>query len=116
MEEMKDRLKALRKALGLKQREIAEKLGVRVGNVGDWESGRSIPSTRIYQLCHEYNVRREWLERGEGEMFEEKEERKLSEFSDRDIYLESMRRVYDTLPESAKIAFADFCRELRDDQ
>ncbi|MBR0225295.1 MAG: helix-turn-helix transcriptional regulator [Thermoguttaceae bacterium] len=71
MSEMKDRLKELRKALGLKQREIAEKLGVRVSAVGDWEVGRyPIPRARIYQLCHEYNVRREWLERGEGEMFQ----------------------------------------------
>ena len=68
---MKDRLKALRKALGLKQREVAERLGVTVGIVGGWECGRdAIPQTRIYQLCKEYNVRREWLERGEGEMFE----------------------------------------------
>jgi len=117
MSEMKDRLKELRKALNIKQREVAERLGVAVGVVGTWESGGSpIPRARIYQLCKEYNVRREWLETGVGEMFEEKEERKLSEFSDRDIYLESMRRVYDTLPESAKIAFADFCRKLRDDQ
>lgn len=71
MSEMKDRLKELRKALGLKQREIAEKLGVKVNVVGGWESGlQSIPSTRIYQLCHEYNVRREWLETGVGEMFQ----------------------------------------------
>ena len=68
---MKDRLKELRKALGLKQREVAERLGVNTGIVGGWECGRNdIPKTRIYQLCKEYNVRREWLERGEGEMFE----------------------------------------------
>ena len=117
MSEMKDRLKELRKTLNLKQREVAEKLEVSTGQIGIWEAGTAeLPRARIYQLCKEYNVRREWLETGVGEMFEEKEERKLSEFSDRDIYLESMRRVYDTLPESAKIAFADFCRELRDDQ
>ena len=70
-EEIKDRLKALRSALNLKQREVAERLGLDVGAIGNWEAGtRAIPSTRIYQLCKEYNVRREWLERGEGEMFE----------------------------------------------
>ena len=69
-EEIKDRLKALRSALNLKQREVAEKLGVRTGDVGGWESGRNIPDSRLRLLCKEYNVRREWLERGEGEMFE----------------------------------------------
>ena len=68
---MKDRLKALRKALGLKQREVAERLGVQTGLIGRWEAGlQPIPSTRIYQLCKEYNVRREWLEHGTGEMFD----------------------------------------------
>ena len=70
-EEIKDRLKALRSALNLKQREVAERLGLDVGAIGNWEAGtRAIPSTRIYQLCKEYNVRREWLETGVGEMFE----------------------------------------------
>lgn len=73
-EEIKDRLKKLRNALGLKQREIAERLGIRVSLVGNWESGiNAIPPTRIYQLCNEYNVRREWLEHGDGEMFKKSE-------------------------------------------
>lgn len=68
---MKDRLKELRKTLGLKQREVAERLGCQTGLVGRWEAGlQPIPKTRIYQLCKEYNVRREWLEHGTGEMFE----------------------------------------------
>ena len=67
---MKERLKELRKTLGLKQREIAEKLGVNVGLIGTWESGgQPIPKTRIYQICNEYGVNREWLENGVGDMF-----------------------------------------------
>ena len=77
---MKDRLKELRKKLGLKQRDIAERLGVDTGSVGQWESGiRLIPKTRIYQLCKEYNVNRHWLETGEGEMFEPKVEPEVDE-------------------------------------
>ena len=67
---MKERLKQFRKALGLKQREIAARLGVTVGTVGQWESGIStIPAPRLYQLCNEYGVSRTWLETGAGEMF-----------------------------------------------
>ena len=76
---MKDRLKQLRKALGLKQRDIAEKLGVDVSSVSGWESGRPIPESRIKPLCKEYNVNREWLETGEGEMFEPKVEPDIEE-------------------------------------
>lgn len=68
---MKDRLKQLRKILGLKQRDIAERLGVNVSVVGGWEIGQyDIPKARIYQLCKEYNVRRAWLVDGTGEIFE----------------------------------------------
>lgn len=117
MEEIKDRLKTLRKTLGLKQREIAERLDVNVGVVGGWECGRDpIPRARIYQLCHEYNVRRDWLERGEGEMFQPAPDAsKLREFDDEDVYYEAMNRLYNSLPDAAKEAFERFCGELRDD-
>ena len=74
MEQIKDRLKEFRKRLGLKQRDVAERLEVSVGLIGAWECGSdTIPKTRIYQLCNEYNVSRDWLERGEGDMFVEPE-------------------------------------------
>lgn len=70
MEQIKDRLKELRKRLGLKQRDVAERLEMNVGTVGAWECGsEKIPKTRLYQICNEYNVSRDWLERGEGDMF-----------------------------------------------
>ena len=111
---MKERLKALRKALGLKQREVAERLGVDVGLIGAWECGRqSVPDVRIYQLCKEYNVRREWLERGDGEMFEDAPDAaKLREFKDEDVYAEAMNRLYNSLPPDAKRSFERFCDSL----
>ena len=71
---MNGRLKELRKTLGLKQRELAQKLGCSVSNVGTWEAGiQDIPKTRVYQICKEFNVNRPWFETGEGEMFEPEE-------------------------------------------
>ena len=67
---MKDRLKIARLALGLKQREIAEKLGVSTGRVGSWECGESMSGqARLYQFCNEFKINRAWIETGEGEMF-----------------------------------------------
>ena len=70
MSEMKNRLKEMRKALNLRQREVADKLRIHTGMVGNWESGVHVPVTRVYQICNEFGVRREWLEEGKGEMFE----------------------------------------------
>ena len=65
------RLKELRKKLGLRQRELAARLGVATGVIGKWEVGENpIPRARIYQICNEFRVRREWLVDGVGEMFE----------------------------------------------
>lgn len=111
---MKERLKALRKALGLKQREVAERLGIATGTVGQWECGDGVPGeARVYQLCKEYNVRRAWLERGEGEMFEDAPDAaKLREFKDEDVYAEAMNRLYNSLPPDAKRSFERFCDSL----
>lgn len=69
---MKNRLKELRKALGIKQRQLAERLEMETGTIGKWEAGmQPVPKPRIYQICKEYGVRREWLETGNGPMFEE---------------------------------------------
>lgn len=94
MEQIKDRLKELRKRLGLKQRDVAERLEVSVGLIGAWECGSdTIPKTRIYQLCNEYNVSRDWLERGEGEMFVPVEESETD-------FAETMYSMFNALPEN----------------
>lgn len=67
---MRERLKKIRKALGLRQREVAERLGCSVGIIGTWEAGiQPIPKVRVYQICNEYGVNREWFETGRGDMF-----------------------------------------------
>ena len=94
MEQIKNRLKELRKRLGLKQRDVAERLEVSVGLIGAWECGSdTIPKTRIYQLCNEYNVSRDWLERGEGDMFVPVEESEAD-------FAETMYSMYNALPEN----------------
>ena len=102
---MKDRLKELRKTLDLKQREVAEKLGVRTGDVGGWESGRNIPDSRLRLLCKEYNVRREWLETGEGEMFEPGE-------TEEDKFVAVFTTLYEALPEDWQKLFKRVARNL----
>ena len=68
---MKERLKELRKQLHLTQRELAEKIGVSLTQISDWERGRfTLSSARIAQICAALNVRREWFETGQGDVLE----------------------------------------------
>lgn len=67
---MKDRIKLLRKELGLNQGEFASKIEVSQGSITAWERGAPIPQSRIQAICREFHARREWLETGAGEMFD----------------------------------------------
>lgn len=67
---MKERMKELRKALGLTQQEFADRLHIKRTNIGNYEVGVSLPPDSVVALiCREFNVSEEWLRNGTGEMF-----------------------------------------------
>ncbi len=67
---MNERLKELRKALHLSQKEFATKLGITDGAISKLESGRnSLTEQTISAICHIFNVNYSWLTTGDGDMF-----------------------------------------------
>ena len=67
---MKERIKELRKSLGITQQEFADKLGLKRNTIATYEIGKAVPSDRVVSdLCNKYNVNEEWHRTGEGEMF-----------------------------------------------
>lgn len=70
---MDERIKELRKALGLTQQEFSDKIGVKRNTIAQYESGRNSPIDAVISLiCREFNVNETWLRTGEGEMFKPK--------------------------------------------
>lgn len=70
---MGERIKALRKALGLTQQKFADGMGVKQNTIAQYESGRNEPLDAVITLiCRTYGVSEEWLRTGEGEMFKPK--------------------------------------------
>lgn len=66
---MNERIKELRKALGLTQAEFGEKLGVKPSTVTNYESGLRAPSdAMLVSICREYGVNEVWLRTGIGPM------------------------------------------------
>lgn len=82
---MNERLKKLRKALDLTQQQLAEHLGVKRNTVAQWELGiNAITEQVITSICREFDVNKEWLRTGKGEMFviQSKEEELAAFFGD----------------------------------
>lgn len=100
---MNKRIAQLRKELNLRQREFAEKVGVSTGAVGSWESGSTVPGdARIKVICSAFNVRREWLEHGEGEMFD----------SPNKNFVDEMLAMYLSLPEERRQIWHDVVKAI----
>ena len=70
---MNERIKELRKALGLTQQDFAERIGVKRNTIAQYEIGRNPPiDAVITSICREFNVSESWLRGGTGEMFIER--------------------------------------------
>ena len=66
---MQNRIKELRKSLGLNQTEFADKLGIATSTISCYELGTRVPSDAIIKsICREYGVNETWLRTGAGEM------------------------------------------------
>ena len=71
---MNNRIKLLRKTLGLTQENFAQKIGITKSSVSLLESGQNKASSQtIYILCKEFNVNEKWLRNGTGEMFNDED-------------------------------------------
>lgn len=65
---MNERIKQIRRELGLTQTEFAERIGLKQNSIALIESGkRNISDQAILSICREYGVNEEWLRTGTGE-------------------------------------------------
>lgn len=68
--DLKFRLKQIRKHLSLTQQDVAERMNVALSNISNWEISGAMPKAKRLLFCKTFGVRLEWLETGEGEMFD----------------------------------------------
>lgn len=67
---MGERIKQLRKVLGLTQKEFGDRIGVKPNTIGTYEIGRNEPIDAVISLiCLKFDVNEYWLRTGEGDMF-----------------------------------------------
>lgn len=66
---LKERIKALRVALGMNQTDFGAAIGVKQTTVAGYENGTRAPiDAVITSICREFNVSEHWLRTGDGEM------------------------------------------------
>lgn len=67
---MNERIKELRKALGLSGEKFGESLGLTKMAISNMENGRyNVTDQTIKFICLNYNVNENWLRTGDGSMF-----------------------------------------------
>ena len=70
-----ERVKELRKSLGLTQEKFGERVGVKKNTISQIESGvNGVTDQLRLSVCREFNVNEDWLRTGEGSMFSEPNE------------------------------------------
>lgn len=68
--DINERFKELRKALGLSQEELGNKIGLSKSGISNIESGtRNVTDKHIKLICSEFPINEDWLRTGTGEMF-----------------------------------------------
>ena len=112
-----ERIREIRKELGLTLEKFGEKLGVKKNSISQLENGKnSLTNQMTKSICREYNVNYDYLMDGEGEMFDDLPQTVLDELCvqydlddlDRNLvemYLEMPEQVRDYLKQEIRKRF-----------
>jgi transcriptional regulator with XRE-family HTH domain len=91
MKTVYERIKEIRKSLGVSQREFSKQIYITQSFYGDIELGKKNLNDRIIQLIStQFNVNKEWIKTGTGEMFTAPPP---------DVRRERLIEIYNQLPE-----------------
>lgn len=100
-----ERIREVRKTLGLTLEKFGEKIGIKKNSVSQIENGKnSVTEQVVKSICREFNVDYIWLTTGDGEMFIDTD----------DDFLERIDRIMAGEDEARKNLFK-FMLELSDE-
>lgn len=100
-----ERIREVRKALGLTLEKFGGKIGMKKNSVSQLENGKnSVTEQVVKAICREYNVDYMWLTTGDGEMFIDTD----------DDFIERIDRIMAGEDEARKSLFK-FMLELSDE-
>jgi transcriptional regulator with XRE-family HTH domain len=112
MKTIYERVKEIRTALGISQREFSKRIYITQSFYGDLELGKKTINDRIIQLIStQFNVNKEWIMTGKGKMFDSpppdlKRERLI------EIYNQLPEWLQDCLIEQSKLLLKKYKKEV----
>lgn len=116
---MNERLKELRYALKLSQRDFSARINVGASTMAMFETGqRELKDIHITAICREFDVNEHWLRTGEGEMFNQLPEgTELGTYigkilQSNDDFIKNIIINYMKLDEDSKKIVRDFVKSL----
>jgi len=99
MNPINERIKQVRTVLDVSQREFSRQIFISQSSYGEIETGVRNVNERVIQLiCSQYNVNKEWLKNGNGEIFN---------IEKPDIRLEHLIEIYKKLDTSLQNYLVD---------
>lgn len=97
---MNNRIRELRKALDLSQKDFAEKIGLKQNAISYMEkNGSTVTEHNVKTICSQFSVNEAWLRTGSGDMFLEKDKKQKEFF---DIFNELSPVLQDYLIKTAR--------------
>ena len=115
-----DNIRALRELKNMSRREFGEALYVSQDVINNLERNRVAPTELIIKcICDTFHVTREWLETGEGEMFDkaiqpDETARMIESVSD-SLAMRSLRATWAQLSDENKAVFERFAADYVQD-
>lgn len=122
---MNERIRELRKSLGLTLEKFGGRLGVGKTAINKLEKGENNVTDQMFKsICREFSVNEEWLRNGTGEMFAIPEDETAAIVSDLlesrnnqfyDLILDIVK-TYQTLSPMDQDIIKKFCQQLAETQ
>lgn len=90
-----ERVREVRKSLGLTLEKFGEKIGMKKNSVSQIENGKNnVTDANVKAICREFNISEEWLRTGSGEMRIPVEDEAVAAVSD---LVEKSNPLYDVI-------------------
>lgn len=115
---MKDRIKKIRKTLGLSGEKFGENIGLKRSSISQLETGINNPTDQVIKSIYlAYNVNENWLRTGEGNMFIENKESFLEsiskQFNLEDLDIKILESYVNLSPDKRKV-IKDYLKSIND--